>query len=174
MRIGILGGTFDPVHNGHLALARAACEQLELDRVLFVPAFQHPFKKKIVAAPEVRLQCVTLAVSKEKQFGVSDCEIRRGGISYTVDTVKTLRTEYSEPNELYFITGGDWGRDLKKWKDIDAIFSLARFVVAPRPGFDLKKIPKQAVLLRFTPLDISSSGIRACLKRGAATSPYGK
>ena len=163
LRIGILGGTFDPIHEGHLALARAAVEQLSLDRLIFVPAFCHPLREKAnstVASAEDRFKMVRLAVEGESQFEVSDSEIKRGGISYTVDTLRTFRTRYPKPNVLFFITGGDWGKDLGQWKDIDAIFSLARFVVAKRPGFDTKNLPKGLELLDFVPLNISSTEIR--------------
>lgn len=170
-RIGILGGTFDPIHKGHLALARAALEQLKLDRLIFVPAFRHPFPQKesdTTASAEARLEMVKLVTKAEPRFEVSDCEIKRKGISYTVDTLKAFRVQYPKPNELFFITGGDWGKSLDQWKEIDTIFSLTHFVVAKRPGFDTKHLPKGVQLLDFVPLDISSTEIRAQLKQGAS------
>ena len=170
-RIGILGGTFDPIHQGHLALARAALEQLKLDRLIFVPAFRHPLPQKesgTNASAEVRLEMVSLAIKKEPRFEVSDCEVKRKGISYTVDTLKVFREQYPTPNELFFITGGDWGKALDQWKNIETIFSLAHFVVAKRPGFDTKHLPKGVQLLDFIPLDISSTEIRAQLKKGVS------
>ncbi len=169
-RIGILGGTFDPIHEGHLALARAAVKQLALERLIFVPAFRHPLPQKetgTMASPEARLEMVRLAIMEEPKFEVSDCEIKRKGPSYTVDTLRTFRTQYPKPNELFFITGGDWGKALDQWKDIDTIFSLAHFVVAKRPGFDTERLPKGVQLLDFVPLDISSTKIRTRFKKGA-------
>ena len=171
-RIGILGGTFDPIHKGHLALACAALEQLKLDRLIFVPAFRHPLPQKesgTTASAEARLEMVKLAIKEEPRFEVSDCEVKRKGISYTVDTLKAFREQYPKPNELFFITGGDWGKGLDQWKDIDTIFSLARFVVAKRSGFDTKHLPKGVQLLNFVPLDISSTEIRTQLKKGTST-----
>lgn len=172
MRIGILGGTFDPIHNGHLELARAACEKLKLDRVIFVPAFRHPFTDKsgTIASPEARLAMVQLAVRGNRKFEVSDCEIRRQGISYSIDTLRMLRERYPKPHELFFLTGGDWGKSLHEWREIETIFSLAHFVVAKRPGFDLKNLPPQVEPLDFVPLDISSSEIRANLRTGNLSS----
>ncbi len=170
-RIGILGGTFDPIHKGHLALARAAVEQLKLDRLIFVPAFQHPLPEKQsgnMASAQARLEIVKLATNGEPKFEVSDCEMKRKGVSYTVDTLRIFRAQYPKPNELFFITGGDWGKTLDQWKDIDTIFSLAHFVVAKRPGFDTERLPKGVQLLDFVPLDISSTEIRARLKKGAS------
>ena len=97
MRIGILGGSFDPIHKGHLALARAALPQLQLDKVLFIPAYRHPLEYKqrlTVAAPEARLEMVKMAIEGEPKFEIADSEIKRKGISYTVDTVKELRKQF--------------------------------------------------------------------------------
>lgn len=168
MRIGILGGTFDPIHEGHLALARAAIKQLRLDRLIFVPTFRHPLEEKessTVARPKARFEMVKLATKGEPSFEVSDCEIKRKGISYTVDTLRTLRAQYPEPHELFFITGGDWGKALDQWKDIQTIFSLAHFVVAKRPGSDTNTLPKGVELLDFVPLDLSSTEVRHQLRK---------
>ena len=163
MRIGILGGTFDPIHKGHLALAKAAHKQLRLDRVIFVPAHRHPMKQKessVSASAKARLRMVQLALRGKPKFKVSDCELKRKGISYTVDTLRFFRRKYPGPHELFFITGGDWGKRLDRWKDIDVVFSLAHFVVAKRSGFDIKKLPKNVRALNFVPLSISSTQIR--------------
>ena len=171
MRIGILGGTFDPIHEGHLALGRAAVKQLELDRLIFVPAFRHPLEQKesnTVAPAQARLEMVKLVTKEESGFEVSDCEIKREGISYTIDTLRSFREEYPKPNELFFVTGGDWGKNLDQWKDIDTIFSLAHFVVAKRPGYDTKRLPKGVEFLDFVPLDISSTEVRNQLRKGSS------
>src|SRR3989338_2781334 len=139
MRIGILGGTFDPIHEGHLALARAAVKELRLDKLVLVPTYPHPLSDKqssTVTSAEDRLEMVRLAVDGEPKFAVSELELERKGISYTVDTLNQIRKQYPKPDELFFVTGGDWGKALNQWKDIRTIFSLAHFVVARRPGFD--------------------------------------
>jgi len=169
MRIGILGGTFDPIHKGHLALAHAALSQLRLDRVIFVPAHRHPLEEKqsaVLTSPKARLSLVKLALKGNPKFKVSDCELKRRGISYTVDTLRFFRRKFPSPHELFFVTGGDWGKRLDRWKDIKVIFSLARFVVAKRPGFDVRKLPKQVEALDFRPLNISSTQIRRRLREG--------
>ncbi len=169
LRIGVLGGTFDPIHEGHLALARAAVNQLALDRLLLVPAFQHPLrdkKSKWVASPKDRFEMAKLAVEGNPKLEVSDCELKRKGISYTVDTLREFRKQFPKPNGIFFITGGDWGKALDQWKNIDAIFSLAHFVVAKRPGFDTKNLHRGVEFLDFVPLDISSTEIRRRLRKG--------
>lgn len=173
LRIGILGGTFDPIHEGHLALAKAACDQLKLDRLIFVPACTHPFESKrlVLASPEERLDMTRLAAASKPKFEVSDVELKRGGVSYTVDTLRHFRKQYPAPNELFFITGGDWGKNLSQWKEIDTIFSLAYFVVARRPGFDTSGLSPKVRFLDFVPLDISSTAIRDALKKGKPLEP---
>ncbi len=166
MRIGILGGTFDPPHKGHLALANAALKELCLDRLIFVPAFLPPLKQKIdLTPPADRFAMVRCAIREEPRFEVSDCELKRKGISYTVDTLRFFRKQYPEPAELFFITGGDWGKTLDQWKEIDVAFSLAHFVVAKRPGFKTDGLRPEVAFLDFVPLNISSTGVRDRLAR---------
>ena len=167
MRIGIFGGTFDPIHKGHLALANAAVQQLKLDSLYFIPTYQHPLEQKGLAAPaDDRLKMVELAIQNKSKFKVSDCEIKRSGVSYTVDTLRQFRDQFQKPNELFFITGGDWGKNLDQWKEIDTIFQLAHFVVANRPGFNVENLPKQVEVLNFVPLDISSTEAREQIRKG--------
>lgn len=167
MRIGILGGTFDPIHKGHLALAEAAAEQLKLDSLYFIPTYQHPLEQKGSTTPaEDRLKMVELAIQGKSKFKVSDCEVKRQGVSYTVDTLQQFRDQFPKPNELFFITGGDWGKNLDQWREIDTVFNLAHFVVASRPGFNLQNLPKHVDVLNFVPLDISSTEARDQIKKG--------
>lgn len=165
MQIGILGGTFDPIHEGHLALARAAVKQLHLDVLYFVPAHQSPLKEYAQAAPsEHRYKMVELAISEMHEFKISDFEIRRPQKSYSIDTIRHFREKFPKPHELYFITGGDWAQDLSKWKNIDEIFKLCHFVVAKRPGYETMKLPKPVQFLEFVPLHVSATEIRKLLK----------
>ncbi len=166
MRIGILGGTFDPIHSGHLALAGAARSQLKLEKIIFVPAFIPPLGLKanqITPAP-ARLE-MTQAAVRNLGYDVSDIEIKREGVSYTVDTIRELRRIHPEPHELFFITGGDWGKSLDQWKEIQTIFSLCTFVVAKRPGYEKMNLPPEVKFLDFQPLDISSTRIREMIKQ---------
>lgn len=175
-KLGILGGTFDPVHNGHLAVARYARRRMELERVRFLPAFQPPHKGKgAFASPEDRLAMVKLAVEHEEGFEADDLEIRRGGPSYTVQTLREIAAKRSAGEIPCFITGADSLLELPTWKGADEIFRLCRFVAVARPGFDLEQAPEpyrsQAVILTGLRVDISSTDVR---KRIAAREPIGK
>jgi len=142
-RIGILGGTFNPVHNGHLYLARQAICRLRLDKVVFVPAYIPPHKKirnKIKAKDRVAM--LALAVKKNSKFSMSQCEIKKKGTSYSVNTAVTLRKKYGKHAKLFFLIGADSFRGLKKWKDIGKLLKIVNFAVFSRPGFPLAlKLP---------------------------------
>ncbi len=132
MRLGILGGTFDPVHRGHLALARAACDELGLDEVLFLPAGQ-PWRKagRMIASNEHRLAMLRRALESEAAFRVSRLELERPGPSYTADTLEALRADRPE-EELFFLLGEDALMDLPNWARPQRILELARLAVARR------------------------------------------
>ncbi|MBN1354863.1 nicotinate-nucleotide adenylyltransferase [bacterium] len=131
MRIGILGGTFDPIHNGHLIVAEEARDRFKLDRVLFVPARIPPHKPDMrISSGEHRIQMVRLAVQDHPVFEVSDIELVRKGPSYTVDTLKQLQST----GELYLLIGYDSFLSIDTWCAYEEIFSLCRIVVASRPG----------------------------------------
>ncbi len=142
-KIGILGGTFNPVHYGHLAAAEEVRNRLELDRVLFIPSNVPPHKQdENVPSALQRMEMVRLATSGNPYFEPSDLEIRRGGTSYTIDTVKALRQSYPGA-ELYFITGLDTFLEIQTWHEWAQLLTLCRFVVLSRPGYrfaDLAKI----------------------------------
>lgn len=134
--IGILGGSFNPVHYGHLMMAQCALEALKLDKVLFVPAFSSPFKTvKMTATPMERLDMLRLATQTRGQFGIYDGEIKRGGISYTVETLRAL-IEQNTSTKYYLIMGRDTFADFDKWKNPEEILDFATVVVVNRPGFD--------------------------------------
>ncbi len=136
-RIAILGGTFDPVHLGHLAIAEDVRFALEAACVLFVPAAQQPFKTGAeTAGAEHRLAMTQLATADNPGFGVSEIEVRRGGISYTVQTVAELRAQYPE-DELFFIIGADAAADLHRWFEVERLLSLCSIVIVERPGYVL-------------------------------------
>lgn len=132
-KIGIYGGSFDPIHHGHLILARDALEQLELDRMIFVPANLSPFKDRTHASPEMRLSMLRAAVADESRFSIDDCEVRRPPPSYTIDTVNEIRVR--EPDaELTWLLGEDHVEDLPKWHRFDELKRLVRFAVLARSG----------------------------------------
>jgi nicotinate-nucleotide adenylyltransferase len=165
MKIGILGGTFNPIHIGHLILAEEAREKLQLDQVIFVPAFLPPHKVISDIAPvRARLAMLRLAIAGNQYFAISDVEIKRDGKSYTIDTINEFRKIYPH-DELYFIIGSDLLKYLDEWKDVDAIIKLVKFVVVTRPGYPLESIPSYINTMAIRAVDISAYEIRQCIKR---------
>jgi nicotinate-nucleotide adenylyltransferase len=157
MRIGLLGGTFDPIHAGHLAAARAAIDCAALDRVLFVPAAQPPHRPPAVAGAEQRLGMCKLAIAGEARFEVSDVELNRAGPSYTVDTLAELH-RLNPDDELFLILGWDAARLFPTWRRPDAVRSLASIVVVARPG---SGAPDKADL---EPVGLEGDGVSICLE----------
>jgi nicotinate-nucleotide adenylyltransferase len=164
MKIGIYGGSFDPVHLGHLKLAREAASELNLSKLVFVPSRRSPFKTTEGAGPARRLNLLKKAL-RGTGFEVSDCETRRKGPSYTVDTLALFRRRYPSAI-LYFLAGTDAAASLKKWKDYRRVLKVCRFTVLTRPG-GAKVDPALAVdRLALDALPVSSSAIRASLGCG--------
>lgn len=162
MRIGLYGGSFDPIHFGHLILAREARERLGLTKVVFIPAWQSPHKLDRVPTPaEARLAMVRAAVEGEEGFEVDDLEIRRGGVSFTIQTVREYRERFPEAEFFYFI-GGDNVRDLSTWVEIEELRRLVSFVVLSR-GAEAAESEFPLIERR---VDISSSEIRNRIARG--------
>jgi len=164
-RIGILGGSFDPIHFGHLLMAQSAAEALNLDRVFFVPAFRSPFKSDHrIPSSAKRLAMVKLAIKGNETFALYEGELRRGGVSYTIDTLKELKQRYPEA-KLYLLMGADNLKQFHRWRDPQGILSLASLVILNRLGFD-KNYPKRwpYVKVNMPAVDISSSDIRERLK----------
>ncbi len=134
-RVGVLGGTFNPVHNGHLAIARQTREALALDRVILVPSADPPHKPLEGVAPaKDRYEMVRLAIASDRSLAVSDVEVRRPGKSYTIDTVRLLQQEYGEETRLLFLIGLDAFLDFPHWRDPETLLTLCSFVVLSRPG----------------------------------------
>ena len=133
-RIGIMGGSFNPVHTGHLIIAQDAAERLELSEVLFIPAAIPPHKQHLrQVAAEHRLNMLRMAVESDIRFSVSDLELRRGGVSYTIDTVRSLKEEYPE-DQLVLVIGSDTLVDLHNWYKIDELLELCEVATFLRPG----------------------------------------
>ena len=161
MRIGVFGGTFDPVHVGHLAIAQAALEGARLDRVIFVPARRSPLKEREPAASaEDRLAMLEAATKNEPRFAVTRVELDRDGPSYTVDTLEALRRE----GDLHLILGSDALADLPRWRSPERIRELATILVARRPG--APEPDARARAFDAPCLDISSRELRARAGRG--------
>ncbi|MFH1691635.1 MAG: nicotinate-nucleotide adenylyltransferase [Candidatus Omnitrophota bacterium] len=165
MKIGILGGTFNPIHYGHLILGEQVSGQLGLDKVIFVPSYISPHKSgHHVISVRHRLAMVELAVKENPNFRVSNIEIRRKGKSYTVDTLKELKQRYKHA-ELFFICGSDLVSELPSWKNLDEILTIAKFVLAKRPGFGKRLSGKSFLKINVAQVDISSSLIRDLIKK---------
>ena len=168
-RIGIFGGTFDPIHLGHLIVARQAAEKLGLDQVVFIPAGQPPHKggEKLSPARD-RYQMVRLAVRGDGLFRVSDIEIRSKNASYTVNTLKALKSKYKTAG-LFLLLGMDQAVLLSTWKEPKELFDLATVCVLSRPGFFRNEVePRWRKMLRFLPvslIDISATVIRDRVRR---------
>jgi len=140
-RVAVFGGTFDPIHNGHLTVAEAAAAQHRLDTVIFVPARRPPHKASEPSAPaEHRLAMIRLAVEGRPGFEVSDCELTRPGTSYTVDTMRRFRRRLPPGTRLYFIAGSDSVPELPAWRDLAGLTELCTLVVAARPGRPLEEL----------------------------------
>jgi len=192
LRLGLFGGTFNPIHFGHLRAAEEVCESLSLNRLWFIPAAHPPHKEaRDLTSFEVRLAMTRLAVGDHPVMEVSDIEGRRSGKSYSVETLRLLREELGPAWELYFILGLDAMLEIRTWKDYAALFQMCHFVVLDRPGYDrrrLEEILTREVEPHFRPLegdagfqqpsgpqvlwqqttlmDISATGIRRLVRQG--------
>jgi nicotinate-nucleotide adenylyltransferase len=172
-RIGIFGGTFDPVHYGHLVCAEQLREAAGLDIVMFMPCSRQPHKpRRLPSAASDRLAMLRAAVRKYEGFTVSDIETERGGVSYTADTVRQVRALAGNRPEIWLMLGMDAFLDIPGWKDPDLIFRECRFAVATSPGYRSKRVSRRvAAKCRFveiTALDISSTDIRKRAARGGS------
>jgi len=177
-RVGVMGGTFDPIHYGHLVTAEAARAGFGLERVIFVPAGRPPHKEpRAVSDPEHRYLMVVLATITNPHFEVSRVDIERPGLSYTVDTIRELRARLGGDTELYFITGADAMLEILHWKDGDTLLGMCHFIAATRPGFVLSKVEERlgeawvrhrdrVHFLQVPALAISSTDIRARVREG--------
>ena len=164
MNIGLFGGTFDPVHHGHLILAREAVEQLRLDRLVFIPNAVSPHKQAGAAAPaERRMEMVRAAIAGEAKFDADDLELRRGGPSYAIDTVEEMRRRHPGA-ELFYLIGEDNVAELHTWRKFDVLQKLARFVVLSRTVHG--RTHSFPVVERE--IDISSTEIRNRVAKGAS------
>jgi nicotinate-nucleotide adenylyltransferase len=175
-RLGILGGTFDPIHHGHLVAAEEACHQLELDQVLFVPAGTPPHKPNRPISPaHHRMRMVELAIAAKPYFALSRVDVERPGLCYTVDTLELLRAEWGLGPTFYFIVGADSLADIPTWHQPQRLMELCELVVAARTGVkvDLARLEEQLPGLRdrlnwvpMPALEISSSDLRARVRAG--------
>jgi nicotinate-nucleotide adenylyltransferase len=167
-RIGLYGGSFDPVHLGHMLVAQAAFEELQLDRLYFIPAAQSPFKQTRQHAPAaMRLQLLRLALAGQTRYEVDEQEIQRGGVSYTVETLRNYANRLGDA-ELFYLIGADNVTSLPQWREADELARLAEFVVIPRPGDPAVPFPHpfRGRVLKGFPLAVASSQIRVRVAAG--------
>ncbi len=168
MRIGLYGGSFDPVHLGHILVAEAACEEMALDRIVFIPAARSPFKPDSAPAPDdLRLRWLHIALAGRPDFDVDDLELRRGGTSFTIDTVREYAGRFPGA-ELCWLIGADHVPTLQLWREAEALARLVEFIVIPRPGNPPAPPPAPFRVrpLRGWPLGVSSSEIRERIRIG--------
>lgn len=169
-RLGVMGGTFDPIHFGHLLCAEEARWQFRLDEVVWVPAGQ-PWQKREVSPAEDRYMMTVLGTAPNEHFSVSRMELDRGGPTYTLDTLRTLRSFYRDGAELFFITGADAVLQILTWKDPEAVLDQAYFIAASRPEYDLSKVDlgrfgDRVMVMQIPALAISSTEIRRRVAEG--------
>jgi nicotinate-nucleotide adenylyltransferase len=173
MKLGLFGGSFDPVHLGHLLVAQAAREELGLERLYFVPAAQSPFKPDRQTAPAAqRLQLLRLALAGWDWCELDDQEIHRGGLSYTIETVRDYARRFPGA-ELFYLIGADHVAQLPKWRQAEELAALAQFAVIPRPGQPEVAFPApfRGRSLSGFPLGVSSSQVRARVRAGLPLEP---
>ncbi len=170
-RLGVYGGTFDPIHTGHLAIARGVVAHCGLDRLLFVPSARPPHKQgHAMAPPDDRYRMAELATLHDPRLEVSDTEINRPGLSYTVDTLEALRRKYGGASEIHLVLGADSLLEIDTWHAPDRIFDLATVVTVPRPGKDLTGVDPgwldRVVNIQLPEIDVSSTDIRRRVGQG--------
>lgn len=175
MRLGLMGGTFDPVHYGHLVIAETARVELGLERVIFIPATSPPHKtERTVSSAVHRYEMVVAATASNPHFFMSRIEMERVGPSYTVDTLRQFRAEGGSEQELFFITGADSILEILTWRHHEDVIRLATFIAVTRPGYDLGRLERvlpapylsQVRVLHAPLVDISSTDLRARVRAG--------
>jgi nicotinate-nucleotide adenylyltransferase len=177
MKSGILGGTFDPIHLGHLAVAEEARRRLIMDEVVFVPAGHPYFKAYAYITPaEHRVNMLNLAIADKPNFKISLMEIRRPGPSYAIDTVAKMKRQLGPGDEIFFIMGWDSLLALPQWQEPERLIKLCRIVAAPRPGYaepnigilenDLPGISQRTVVMDQPRVDISATDVRERVRKG--------
>jgi nicotinate-nucleotide adenylyltransferase len=171
-RVGIMGGTFDPIHHGHLVAASEVANRFALDEVVFVPTGQPWQKGDVQVSPaEDRYLMTVIATASNPRFHVSRVDIDRAGPTYTVDTLRDLRAVYGEEAELFFITGADALEKILSWKDATDMFELAHFIGVTRPGFTLSDAHLPADTVSLVPVPAMTISSTDCRARVAARKP---
>ena len=173
MKICLFGGTFDPVHNGHIKFAQHVEEFLSLDKLIFIPSFMAPHKQTFKATdPKHRLNMLEIAVSDHDKWLVNDYEILNEGVSYSIHTIKHIKKIFGKSHIYYFLIGADNLLIMKKWKEYENLLQMITFVVTPRDGVDIesvdREILKKVTRLPIAVMDISSTEIREKIGKNMA------
>ncbi|MBU1613802.1 nicotinate-nucleotide adenylyltransferase [bacterium] len=168
--VGLMGGTFNPIHLGHLLAAKEAKEKFGLTRVIFIPSYLPPHKEdKDLISAKHRFNMTSVALDGREGFSISDIEIKRGGKSYAIDTIREFRKIYGPKTDFYFIVGVDAINEIDTWKDFDQLIKICRFIGVARPGSELclvQEYLKAVSLLNVRTLPISSTEIREKIRKG--------
>lgn len=171
-KIGLFGGTFDPIHTGHLIVGELIRDSLKLDRIVFIPAKKHPFKdNKFIANEMHRLKMIQLAIGDNERLTLSDIELNSDQVSYTIDTVQAIKQEYPDDGkEIYFLMGMDNLNQFHLWKEPETLVKKCKIVVFSRPGFEpdqeAKKFLPDIQIIQIPLLEISSTQIRNRVNHG--------
>lgn len=165
MRRGVFGGSFDPVHIGHLIAAEAAADSLALDEVRFIPTCVQPFKAKVHCPPKDRVEMLRSALSDNGRFVLDQREVQRGGVSYSVETLESLRDEFPE-DELFLLVGADAAQDLGGWHRVEEVAALATIVELTRPGASASTDTRISQSVHVPAIDVSATAIRGAVRSG--------
>ena len=176
IKIGLFGGTFNPIHNAHLKVAKTALEQFEMEKIIFIPSKIPPHKKdEDIPKPELRYEMVELAIKENPAFEISSIELNREGPSYTVDTIAEMKEEY---DDVAFIVGADNLIQIKTWKEPEKLLSSCPFLIAPRRGYNRDNFQgeffseKELFFLDMEEIEISSTEIRNMYQEGVSIDNY--
>lgn len=176
MRLGVFGGTFNPVHNGHLVLAQEVREKMRLSQIIFVPSGRPPHKsERNLASVRHRLYMLKLSIEKIPFFSVSTIEIDRGGKSYSVETMHALRDIYGKNTKYFFILGADAVKEIFTWKKVREFLTLCELIVVNRPGFYAERVKGKLSHIHnvsITPIGISSSIVRERIRDGKSINSF--
>jgi nicotinate-nucleotide adenylyltransferase len=171
-RIGLLGGTFNPIHNGHLSIARQSREALGLDRVILIPSADPPHKPLDGVAPaKDRYEMVRLAIAADPSLAISDVEVRRPGRSYTIDTIRLVQQEYGGQTPLYFLIGLDAFLEFPTWRDPETLLTLCSFVVLSRPGLSFQALSAIPLIPPLPQASLSDLDAGTTLRLDVAVGP---
>lgn len=161
MKIGLMGGSFDPIHNGHLVLAEQVRTRFQMDKIIFIPSGNPPHKETL-ASKEDRYKMTQLAIEDNEFFEISRIELDQDHKTYTIDTVKRLQEMYGDSVEVFFITGADMMIDLPTWKNFDELVTICKFIGSTRPGVDYTELSNQIdALVRDYKADITITQVPA-------------